>query len=124
MSKIKDRIVLILRQELEHQEEDSDYSQWVMGVSIRENQSIDNPVEKPMYLARVVVKTSESPYVDGMDISFMMVDGDIVIDPIYYENTPEYQGGTEEDALSWLGVEDIYYHQISNPFSKCVDSND
>lgn len=123
MSKIKDRIVEILRQELEHQEEDSDYSQWVMGVSIRENHNIDNPVEKPMYLVRVVVKTSESPYVDGMEISFMIVDGDIVIDPIYYENTPEYQGGTEEDALRWLD-EDIYYQQISNPFSKVVDNND
>lgn len=124
MTKIKDSIVEILKQELEHQEEDSNYSQWVMGVSIIEDRATNNIAEKPIYIARVIVKTSESPYVDGMDISFMIPKEDVIIEANYYENTPEFQGGTEEDSLKWLGIEDIYYLQLDNPFLKSDDIND
>lgn len=124
MSKIKDSIVKILRQEMEHQEDDTDYSQWVMGVSIKEVKGNDSLVDKPIYLARVVVKTSESPYVDGMDISFMMQNDDVIIEANWYANTPEYQGGSEEDSIKWLGIEDIYYLQLDNPFTKSDDINE
>lgn len=53
-------------------------------------------------LLRVVVKTSESPYVDGMDIGFMVIDGLIELDPRFYENGPDLMGSSEDTSIKWL----------------------
>lgn len=94
MKKIKISILETLKKELEHLEPNSNYSQWILGVSIRKERGAERDVGKPGYTARVVVKTSSSPYVDGMDISFTVPQDDVVIDPDYFENTPELQGST------------------------------
>lgn len=124
MRKIKDMIVEVLKEELEHHDADTNYSQWVLGVSIKKERTNDSIVGNPMYLARVVVKTSDSPYVDGMDITFMVPEDDVIIEAKYFENTPEFQGGTEEDSLRWIGLDEIYYLQLDNPFPKAVDMNE
>ena len=70
-----------------------------------------------MYTARTLIKTSESPYVDGMQINFMMLEEDVIIGANYYENTPEFQGGTQLDALRWLReLGEEVYTQIENPY--------
>lgn len=108
MIKIQDSIVEILRQELEYKDEAS-YSQWILGVSIKKDIGKDRIIGSPTYIARVVVKTSESQYVDGMDISFMVPEDDVIIEANYYENTPDFHGGMVEDSLRWLKqLEDKY----------------
>lgn len=116
---MKEAILDILKEELEFTNEDINYSQQVLGVSIRKERGKDRVIGKPIYTARVVVKTSESPYVDGMDIIFMSPEDEVIIEANYYENTPEYQGGSVVDSLNWLRIlEDIYYLQLENPFAK------
>ena len=112
--KVKDSILEILKKELEYQKEG--YSQWVMGVSIIKEKETA-PANIPRYVARVIVLTSESPYVDGMQINFMMLEEDVIIGANYYENTPEFQGGTQLDALRWLReLGEEIYTQIENPY--------
>lgn len=82
-------IVETLKQELEYR--DGDYSQWIVGISIRKL-GTGRAVKEGVYTARVVLQTNESQYVDGMDILFKANGDSIEIDPLYYENTPEYQG--------------------------------
>ena len=112
--KVKDSILEILKKELEYQKEG--YSQWVMGVSIiKEKETAAANIAR--YVARVIVLTSESPYVDGMQINFMMLEEDVIIGANYYENTPEFQGGTQLDALRWLReLGEEVYTQIENPY--------
>ena len=112
--KVKDSILEILKKELEYQKEG--YSQWVMGVSIiKEKETAAANIAR--YVARVIVLTSESPYVDGMQINFMMLEEDVIIGANYYENTPECQGGTQLDALRWLReLGEEVYTQIENPY--------
>ena len=52
-----------------------------------------------------------------MDIIFTNSNDNVDIDHNYYENTPEFQGGTQLDALRWLRElgEEIYI-QIENPY--------
>lgn len=69
-----------------------------MGISITEEVTPDERI----FTARAVLQTSESRYVDGMDIIFTLEDGEFEMDPLFYENTPEYQGGEVDDALMWL----------------------
>lgn len=119
MQKIEDAIVEILKEELEYTESNINYSQWVLGVSIKKDRSKDRVIGSPVYIARVAVKTSESPYVDGMDVLFTMPEDDVIIQANYYENTPEFQGGTVESSLIWLKVlEEIHYLQLNNPYEK------
>jgi len=68
--------------------------------------------------ARVVVKTNESDLVDGMDISFTL---EPIIDPSYYENSPDYMGGTIEDSVHWLKHHGkIVLEQLDDPFVATV----
>ena len=114
--KVKDSILEILKKELEYQKEG--YSQWVMGVSIiNHNKSIFSIGLQTMYTARTLIKTSESPYVDGVDIIFTNSNDNVDIEHNYYENTPEFQGGTQLDALRWLReLGEEVYTQIENPY--------
>lgn len=124
MKKVQDSIVEILRQELEYTDSNSNYSQWVLGVSIRKDRSKNRTIGSPTYIARVVVKTSDSPYVDGIDILFTAPEDDVIIEDNYYENTPEFQGGMVEDSLRWVKeLEEVYYLQLENPFDKADDRN-
>lgn len=72
MKKIQDSITEILKTELEYTDKDCGYSQWVLGVSIKKDRSKHRIIGSPTYIARVVVKTNESPFVDGMDVLFTM----------------------------------------------------
>lgn len=114
MNKFWERdIVETLKQELEYR--DGDYSQWIVGISIRKLGN-GRAAKEGVYTARVVVKTNESPYVDGMDILFKASGDSIEIDPLYYENTPEYQGGEVGDAVRWLEKNgETVYRQIGEP---------
>lgn len=113
MTEIQKDIEQILKQELEYR--DGDYSQWIVGISIRKL-GTGRAAKEGVYTARVVVKTNESPYVDGMDILFKANGDNIEIDPLYYENTPEYQGG--EDAVEWLKRNgEVVYRQMEDPFN-------
>ncbi|WP_303859848.1 hypothetical protein [Alkalibaculum bacchi] len=111
MTKISDSIVEILREELEQHDSLGDYSQWVLGVSI-----IKKGADQ-IYIARVAVKTNESPYVDGMDIFFMEAEDEVVIEVNYFEKTPVFNGGTVEDCITWLKeLNDICYLQLQDPY--------
>jgi hypothetical protein len=115
-NKIGEEIVSILKQELEYRD-DYSYAQWLMGVSIKKSEPEMGVLERPEYIARTVVKTSTSPYVDGMDIRFTVTDNGVEIDPLFYENTPEFQGGEERDAINWMHeLEEIFYIQSANPY--------
>lgn len=112
----KNTIVELLKEELEITDEANNYNQWVLGVSVREDFSKTRVLENPYYTVRVVVKTSDSPYVDGMDISFWIQNGEVQMDPEYFENGPDFQGGTVTGAISWLEqLANIYYLQVANP---------
>lgn len=117
MKKIESAIIETLKQELENIDSISNYSQWILGVSIRKEGTEGRVVGNPKYTARVVIKTSQSPFVDGMDIGFTVPGEDVLIDSDYFENTPEFQGGTVGDSLRWLKeLEEIYYLQLDNPY--------
>lgn len=77
----------------------------MMGLSIKLEESDVNKI-------RVVVKTSESPYVDGMDIPFAMIEGELEIYPLFYENSPDLMGSPELDSIKFLSKlgEIIYLH--------------
>ena len=115
MKKIQDAITEILKAELAYTDTDNNYSQWVLGVSVKKDRTLGSPT----YLARVVVKTNESPFVDGMEVLFMVPEDDVIIEANYYEKTPDFQGGSVESSLKWLaGLEDIYYLQLDDPGAK------
>lgn len=122
-NKIKDQIVEILKQKL--QQDEDGYNQWVMGVSIKKNRTKGKLIENPNYTVRVVVKTNESIYVDGMDIEFTVVDRKALIDELYYENTPDLIGSPVRDSIKWLLElnQEIYYIQQLNPYEidNCLD---
>ena len=125
MKKITDSIIEILKQELEQNNSSDNYSQWILGVSIRKERGEDRIIGKPIYTSRVVVKTSESLYVDGMDIIFMVPEDDVIMEANLDEYTPTFRGGTVRDSLNWLReLDDICYLQLKNPFDKQDDDND
>ena len=96
---LKDQIINALRIELEYVEgsikEEDYYSQWIMGVSIEESDSIN-------YLCKTVVKTSESEYVDGTDIRVILSDNEVELDLSFAEEEPIFHGGEETAAIKWL----------------------
>lgn len=83
-TRIKDELRDILRDEFNRQEKYQGEweEQWLMGLSIKLEES-------GKHRLRVVVKTSESPYVDGMEIDFQVIKGQIELEPSYYENSPD-----------------------------------
>lgn len=104
-------LIKLLRNEFEHSEEYKGKVefQWLMGVSLKQRTSAE-------CLVRVTVKTSESPYIDGMDIKVFFVDGKLQLQEDYFENTPELLGSPEDDAVNWhrkLG--ELIYLQLENP---------
>lgn len=110
-SEQQDELIKLLRGEFEHREEyhGKVESQWLMGVSLRQESSAE-------YLVRVTVKTSESPYIDGMDIKVSLMNDKLQLIENYFENTPELLGSPEEDVINWhrkLG--ELIYLQLENP---------
>ena len=108
-------LINLLRSEFEHSEEYKGKveSQWLMGVSLTRVSSRETSAE---YLVRVTVKTSESPYIDGMGIKVYLEDNKLHLEEDYFENTPELLGSPEEDAVKWhrkLG--ELIYLQLENP---------
>lgn len=63
-----------------------------------------------------VTKTNQSPYVDGMDIDFAEENGKMIIDPLYYEDTPDLMESSLKDSITWileLNKEIVYLEQIN-----------
>ena len=112
MTRIQETLLDLLKEELEYEDRDRDYNQWILGLSMKDK------------LARVVVKTNESPYVDGMDIGYTVnrnkIKGDQVsLEESYYENSPSLVGSPIKDALAWLEKHgEICYLQIHNPLDE------
>lgn len=110
----KDDLVKLLRKEFEHKDKYQgkwEY-QWVMGASIRKE-----TLEE--YLVRVTVKTSESPYIDGMDIKVYVIDEEVKLEDNFYENGPDLMGSPEAGAIAWIEkLDEIIYLQLENPYKK------
>lgn len=112
ITRIKDEAIDILRDEYNHKEKyDGQWEyQWLMGISMKLEKSGTSTM-------RVVVKTSESPYVDGMDIEFMIIDGYLEMHPLFYEEGPDLMGSPELDSIKWLSkLGEIFYLQVENPY--------
>ena len=112
---LKDQIVKLLRAELEYVEgshkDGTYYSQWVMAVSIKE-------VSKASYLARTVIKTNQSPYVDGTDITVNIIDGQAELDLSFAEEEPIFHGGEIVASIRWIeNVNNFCYIQPEDPFA-------
>ena len=65
--KVMEEILKAIKGELEF-DDDYGYSQWIMAVSIKKKSN-------DTYLTRTVIKTNQSPYVDGTDITVSIIDG-------------------------------------------------
>ena len=116
MATLEQKIIDELKLALEYQEPTGDNAQWLMGVSLLS--VIERKNDQLMITARVVVKTSDSEYVDGMDIAFSL---DPIIDPNYYQNSPDYHGGSIEDSQPWLKKHGkVILEQLDNPFVATV----
>lgn len=110
MKRETDEIISQLKEQLERHDSNENYSQWILGISINDHR-------KQCVVARVVIKTNESPYVDGMDILFDRMDDQLTMDSKYYENSPDFMGGTVEDSFKWLQRQgDLIYQQMDDPF--------
>ena len=54
----------------------------------------------------------------GMDIAFSL---EPIIDPNYYQNSPDYHGGSIEDSQPWLKKHGkVILEQMDNPFVAAV----
>lgn len=109
--KIQDELIDILRDEFEYTEEYKGKFefQWLMGVSL-------NKIFSNEYLVRVSVKTSESPYIDGMSIKVSVVNGRVKLEEDYFEQSPELMGSPEADAVKWHeNLGEVIYLQLENP---------
>ena len=116
MATLEQKIIDELKLALEYQEPTGDYAQWLMGISLPS--VIERKNNQLMITARVVVKTSDSEYVDGMDIAFSL---EPIIDPNYYQNSPDYHGGSIEDSQPWLKKHGkVILEQLDNPFVATV----
>ena len=116
MATLEQKIIEKLKLALEYQEPTGDYAQWLMGISLPS--VIERKNDQLVITARVVVKTSDSEYVDGMDIAFSL---EPIIDPNYYQNSPDYHGGSIEDSQPWLKKHGkVILEQLDNPFVATV----
>lgn len=113
MNQKTETIITQLKNALERQEPGTNDHQWIMGISINDDR-------KQFAIVRVVLKTNGSPYVDGMDILFDKTSDQLTIDPNYYQNCPDFMGGTVTDSFKWLRNHgDLIYQQMDDP-----DDND
>ena len=118
MNKIKDdvrnQVISILKKEMNYTDPLDNYSQWLMGVSLQKNEAQVN--EDVSYTARIVTKTNQSPFVDGMDIEFTEKDHKMIIDPLYYENSPNLMGSPIRASIEWMcKMGDIIYLEQIDP---------
>lgn len=117
MQNINEKIIEALKNEFEYRDKDNEYDQWVMGVSIRQEENIKRVIGTDEYKVKVVVKTSESNYVDGMRLEVIVMDGKVVLQEDFFEKSPDLMGSPEEDSIKWLlGLGDIIYLQELNPY--------
>ena len=112
MVTLEEKIIEELKLALEYKEPTGDYAQWLMSISLPS--VIERKNDQLVITARVVVKTSDSEYVDGMDIAFSL---EPIIDPNYYQNSPDYHGGSIEDSQPWLKKHGkVILEKMDNPF--------
>jgi hypothetical protein len=113
MDQKTETIISQLKNALERQEPGTNDHQWIMGISINDDR-------KQCVIVRVVLKTNGSPYVDGMDILFDKTSDQLTMDPNYYQNSPDFMGGTVTDSFKWLRNHgDLIYQQMDD-----TDDND
>ena len=105
-----DEIIRALKDELEF-DDDCGYTQWVMAVGLKET-------SKGTYLARTVIKTNQSPYVDGTDITVRIIeDGNIEIDQAYIGEAPILHGSEIDSSIKWIEEVNLFcYIQPEDPF--------
>ena len=103
------KIIEALKKEFEYREED--YDQWVMGVSIRQEEIVLQESR-----SKVIVQTSESNYTDGMEMEVTVVDGVAKLEEDFFEKTPDLMGSPVKDAIKWLSEFKIIYLQLLNPY--------
>ncbi|OFV71722.1 hypothetical protein [Acetobacterium wieringae] len=109
MDQKTETIISQLKNALERQEPGTNDHQWIMGISINDDR-------KQCVIVRVVLKTNGSPYVDGMDILFDKTSDQLTMDPNYYQNSPDFMGGTVTDSFKWLRNHgDLIYQQMDDP---------
>lgn len=120
MTEVEKLILKALQTELEYHELGG-YSQWVLGISVQEAEDA-----QWSHLARTLVNTSDSPYIDGTDI-LINVDlnaGTAKLNTDDLEAGPIFHGGTETDGLRWLKeLAKPCYLQQQNPCTQ-GDRND
>ena len=111
MDQKTETIITQLKNALERQEPGTNDHQWIMGISINDDR-------KQCAIVRVVLKTNGSPYVDGMDILFDKTSDQLTMDPNYYQNSPDFMGGTVTDSFKWLRNHgDLVYQQMDDPYA-------
>lgn len=111
MDQKTETIITQLKNALERQDPGTNDHQWIMGISINDDR-------KQCVIVRVVLKTNESPYVDGMDILFDKTNDQLTMDPNYYQNSPDFMGGTVTDSFKWLRCHgDLIYQQMDDPYA-------
>ena len=102
MEKIKENVIELLKKEMEFSESDN-YSQWVLGVSIKLGARVEDEGRTITVLTiRVALKTNLSPYVDAEEISAVAIDDKVILAEDYFEQTPEVQGSEAITAIDWL----------------------
>jgi len=119
-------IVRALKDELEHYSSEEDYIQWIMALAMKKKISKDDlNNNQESYIVRTVLKTSESPFVDGTDLK-VVIDlkrKEAILDEDSLEDAPMFHGGGIDDSLRWLEkVGEIEYQQMKNPFTKVTTS--
>ncbi|OXS24855.1 MAG: hypothetical protein BI182_11850 [Acetobacterium sp. MES1] len=111
MDQKTETIITQLKNALERQEPGTNDHQWIMGISINDDR-------KQCAIVRVVLKTNGSPYVDGMDILFDKTRDQLTMDTNYYQNSPDFMGGTVTDSFKWLRCHgDLIYQQMDDPYA-------
>ncbi len=114
---IKEAIIKSLKDELEYQDSYGD-SQWIMAVSIKK-------ITDNTYLARTIIKTNSSTYVDGTDIKVNITNGKAEVDLSFIEDAPIFHGGEIADSIRWLeGLGRFTYIQPDNPFDNVDDTKE
>ncbi len=110
MNEHRDAILKALQAEFDYRQDQ--YKQWILAAGLKEG-------GKNRYTARVVLITSDSPLLDGMDIEVTVTPVGAVLDPDFYLDTPELQGSLVRDALNWVQqLAPIVYLQLACPLAR------
>ena len=95
MNEHHEMIIARLQEAFQYQEDD--YAQWLAAVSLK-----GNAVTNHRYKLRILILTSNSPYLDGTDLVVTLNSHGVAINEEVFQRTPELQGSPIMDALNWI----------------------